>query len=450
MKSLLILFLILINNLFYSQNDNVILLGEWTKAGLPSCSSDGENVFNEVWGFEINGFSFAVIGSTMGTHFIQIDSDNSLNEVDFVQGKHFGNVIWRDFHDYNGYLYAVCDQPGYVSSLQIIDLQYLPDSVSLVYDSSDLIIRSHNIFIDTSSARLYACSVLTPNGYYPMAVYDISNPTSPSLIGTYEAVDVVHDAFVINDTAYLNCGYQGLKVIQFNDAGIPIQLGELSLYIDKGYNHSGWLSGNGFSYVMCDETPSMDLKILDVSELDDIKVSSTFSSEFYDETLPHNVIVRNETAYVSYYNDGLQIFDISNPTNPKKIGYYDSYSGSNELPYRGAWGVYPIKNGEKTLLSDRKRGLLLLGFNPPPIISENPAFIFPNPATNFMYFYKTHVGKADYELSIFNSLGQLVDTYISNNDYCLIDVSQLNKGLYHYQYHSNHDSQMLSGKFFVD
>ena len=69
-------------------------------------------------------------------------------------------------------------------------------------------------------------------------VYDLSNPTSPSLIGTYEEVDVVHDAFVINDTAYLNCGNEGLKVVKFNDIGIPIQLGELNLYIDKGYNHS--------------------------------------------------------------------------------------------------------------------------------------------------------------------------------------------------------------------
>ena len=86
---------------------------------------------------------------------------------------------------------------------------------------------------------------------------------------------------------------------------------------------------------MCDETPSMDVKVLDVSDLDDINVSSTFSSNFYDQTLPHNVIVRNETAYVSYYNDGLQIFDISTPLNPKKLGYYDSYSGSNDLVYRG-------------------------------------------------------------------------------------------------------------------
>ncbi|MBM77772.1 MAG: hypothetical protein CL846_04765 [Crocinitomicaceae bacterium] len=450
MKSLFFLSLFLVNTFIYSQNDNVFLLDKWTKSGLPSCSSDGENVFNEVWGVEINNLRFAVLGSTMGTHFIEIAADNSLSEVDFVQGKHFGNVIWRDFHDYNGYLYAVCDQPGYVSSLQIMDMRFLPDSVSVVYDSSELIIRAHNIFIDTSTARLYACSVLTPNGSFPLAVYDLSNPISPSLIGTYEGVDVVHDAYVINDTAYLNCGYEGLKVVKFNDIGIPVQLGELDIYIDKGYNHSGWLSGDGLSYVMCDETPSMDIKVLDVSDLDDIHVESTFSSNFYDETLPHNVIVRNQTAYVSYYNDGLQIFDISNTSNPKRLGFYDSYSGSNDLQYRGAWGVYPFGNGEKVLLSDRKSGLFLLGFNPPPILSENPFSIFPNPASDFIYFYRNHPGEADYDLLIYNSLGQLVDSFVSNNDYYLIDLRGYNTGMYYYQYISGFDSQMLSGKFFID
>ena len=69
---------------------------------------------------------------------------------------------------------------------------------------------------------------------------------------------------------------------------------------------------------MCDETPSMDIKVLDVSNLNNITVTSTFSSNSYEQTLPHNVILVNNVAYVSYYNDGLQIFDVTNSYNPKK------------------------------------------------------------------------------------------------------------------------------------
>ena len=51
---------------------------------------------------------------------------------------------------------AVCDEGP--SSLQIMDLSFLPDSVSVIYDDDSLITRSHNIFIDTAYSKLYSCS----------------------------------------------------------------------------------------------------------------------------------------------------------------------------------------------------------------------------------------------------------------------------------------------------
>ena len=46
-------------------------------------------------------------------------------------------IIHRDYHDYQGYLYAVSDEGA--ASLQIIDISTLPDSASVVYDSSRFI-----------------------------------------------------------------------------------------------------------------------------------------------------------------------------------------------------------------------------------------------------------------------------------------------------------------------
>ena len=42
-------------------------------------------------------------------------------------------MIHRDYHDHNGYLYAVCDEGQ--STLQIIDLSGLPNDLEVVYDS---------------------------------------------------------------------------------------------------------------------------------------------------------------------------------------------------------------------------------------------------------------------------------------------------------------------------
>ena len=75
--------------------------------------------------------------------------------------------------------------------------------------------------------------------------------------------------------------------------------------------------------------------------------------------MPHNVILKNGIAYVSYYNDGLQIFNVRNIENPKRVGYYDTYQGSNLGLYRGLWGVYPNLPSGRILGSDRKNGLYL-------------------------------------------------------------------------------------------
>ena len=45
-------------------------------------------------------------------------------------------------------IYIVCDE-GNSSTLQIIDISNLPNSVTTVYDSDSLFQKSHNIFIDT-------------------------------------------------------------------------------------------------------------------------------------------------------------------------------------------------------------------------------------------------------------------------------------------------------------
>ena len=110
-----------------------------------------------------------------------------------------------------------------------MDLSYLPDSVHLVYDSDSLIVRAHNIFIDTANAKLYACAVATPSGFHALNVYDLFNPVSPTLIYSYDQVSHVHDAYVLNDTAYLNCGNDGLRVIKSLSQGIAYELAELTV-----------------------------------------------------------------------------------------------------------------------------------------------------------------------------------------------------------------------------
>ncbi len=126
-----------------------------------------------------------------------------------------------------------------------------------------------------------------------MDIYDLTNPTNPILIYSYDDVGHVHDAYVKNDTAYLNCGYDGFKIVDFNNSNIAnnnnhIELASLTSYPDAGYNHSGWLNDDGTVYVMMDENHGYDVKILDVSDFSNISVVSTFNSNVNSQSMAHN------------------------------------------------------------------------------------------------------------------------------------------------------------------
>ena len=440
--------LLLIPIIQVAQSNNLYLLDQWTTDTLPICY-DNESVFNEVWGFSLNNKDYAVVGSTIGTHFFEIVS-NKLVPVGTVDGRYKGrNAVHRDYHDYDGFLYAVCDEGA--SSLQIMDLNYLPDSIPIVYDSDSLFVRSHNIFIDTTTKKLYACAVTTKSEFHSMNVYDISKPIDPELLYNYDQVNHVHDAYVYNDTAYLNCGSEGLRVIE-SSSNFPIQIGGLSTYFQKGYNHSGWLNESKTTYVMCDETYGLDIKVLDVSRTEDIEVVSFFNSGMGDRenSVPHNVILKGDVAYVSYYHDGLQIFDLSDPLQAKKIAYYDTYPNDPNVSWAGAWGVYPFPNKDLVLVSDRSNGLFLLAFIPPPLIDDHPFHVFPNPSIDYVYFYRDHFGDADFDLNLYDVSGKLLDSFHSTSDYFKIEnLSIYKSGVYFLSYISNFDSEVIRVKFFI-
>ena len=137
---------------------NTSLLFHWDDPTIIG-STSYDNAYNECWGFEVNNTEIAVIGSTEGTHFFDVTDPQNSTEVAFVAGAYTGGgVVHRDYHDYQGYLYIVCDEGWSTSTLQIVDISNLPTSVNVVYDSDNLFNTSHNIFIDTATAKLYACA----------------------------------------------------------------------------------------------------------------------------------------------------------------------------------------------------------------------------------------------------------------------------------------------------
>lgn len=356
-----------------------------------------ENTYNEVWGFQQDGIEYGIIGSTFGHHFFNL-STGAVEPIHEVQGGNSsGGVIHRDYHDYKGYLYAVCDEGVGPSKLQIFDLKQLPDSAAVVYDSNELFSTAHNIFIDTSSARLYAgAGTTTMFDNFHLKVFDISEPLNPQLLLTWTQADFfnAHDLYVRNDTAYLNAEENGLLIVDFSNIEDVKTLGWLQNYgsFGQGYNHSGWLTDDGKHYVMADENHSLKLKMVNVEDKEDLFVESIFGVEADDSLdIAHNQMIIGDYLYVSYYSDGMIVYNIANIDSIYVAGQFSTTEESRTDSYRGNWGVYCYLPSNKILLSDMQEGFYVLNATypePEPVISgiediqNNKVIVYPNPVND--------------------------------------------------------------------
>ncbi|MCC6838464.1 MAG: choice-of-anchor B family protein [Bacteroidia bacterium] len=377
---------------------NISLLGRWFNPSEVAEPSYGIK-YNGCWAWvdtSDNNREYAIIGSGSGTYIIDISTPTNPIEVDYVPGKR-DQCIWREYKTYGNYLYAISDDAT-PNSFQIIDLSYLPDSVHVIHDDVTIFERSHTLYVDGD--KLYCGSVTYPGtgGHYSMIVYSLADPSNPTLLrklnDDFPSINHVHDMFVRNDTVYASCGYQGLFMYTYNPGSNTFSaINSLTSYPDQGYNHSSFLTADGKTLVFCDEVPvNMAVKILDVTDLQNMSIASTFKSN--EGATPHNpYIIGNDRLILSYYQDGLQIFDISNPTNPVRTGYFDTDTlkgqndGYSNPAYHGNWGAYVDLPSGNIVANDMQNGLFVLdahialGINESLQTNNNSAFIYPNPTS---------------------------------------------------------------------
>ncbi len=371
MKVIKILFALIISFGFAStrleaqDSLNFTKLGGWVTDSTNGCDGDGY-AYNDIWGYEADGREYAIVGSCWGTHFIDVTDPLNPVEIDNFAGKN-QNVVWRDFKTYQHYAYAVADGGG--NSLQIFDLQYLPDSVVKVYDTTDLSASAHSIFIDGN--RAYLSSNLRGGTSRALEVLSLADPINPVLVGSYlkdkfgNCSLCLHDTYVRNDTAYCSAGNDGLFIYDFSDLNSPHLINRIEYYTDQGYNHSSWLTEDGHVLVMADEVPyGMKVKLFDLTDILDIEEVAAFES--HEFATVHNPFIRGNEVYLSYYLDGLQVYNIDDPANPQRISYYDTYpqndsTQSSYSRYQGCWGVYPFLTSRNIIATDITHGLFVLG-----------------------------------------------------------------------------------------
>lgn len=424
-RQIFIIFIFYCSTLFGQEQKNITFLDNWYEDSIITNTNLAR--YNGCWGFIRNGEEYAIIGSTEGSHFFHLTADNKLVPSGFVEGKfNSSQVIHREFKTYGNYAYSICDEGN--SSLQIIDLSYLPDSVVKVADIQDSNFgKTHTLFIDTANALLYACLVTpivsgNPLTIIPLRVFSLLDPLNPTLIweGPFD-IPIVHDCYVRNNIAILNCGSDGIRVYDFTNPSAPNYINNLTFYLDQGYNHQGWLSPNGSTYIFADETNGKRVKKCSVDSNMSIQVKQLFGTNYENNSIPHNIMCTDQYAFIAYYNEGLRIFDIRNV--PNEIANYDTYPTYSAFQMNGAWGVYSDYPSERIIVSDRQNGLFLLHFDQS--IFANQAAedftIYPNPSDkNQSIIVRSANDKIfEFTITLYNTTGEIIWTQNSiNQSYC--------------------------------
>lgn len=327
---------------------NMTLLGskhEFTTGGTPS----GWH-YASCWGYVAGGREYAIIGHYAGTTVYDItNSSNIVNKGTIPGPGSFYN--YREMRTYSHYLYIVSEGG---SGVQIVDLQYLPDSLHFVrsYTFSGYT-RSHTISQDGRFLYLNGGNY-NNGGVFILDLLDPENPVKRGQWGTR----YVHDCFIKNDTVYaaaISAGYLVLLDARNKDSIKFIR----EFTYPGAVTHNAWTSDDRRVLVTTDEGGSNHAKLWDISDISN-QVQLSEIIPYDNASMVHNAYIKGDSLYLAHYRAGVIIYNIQNPSNPVEVGHYDTYPGVNNTQYQGCWNIYPFFPSGKIIASDIATGLYVL------------------------------------------------------------------------------------------
>jgi len=348
---------------------------------------------NDMWGWTDNetGKNYAIVGRNNGTSFVDVtDPLNPVYIGDLPLTESAQPSAWRDMKVYKDHVYIVADNAR-EHGMQVLDLTHLRefDGEPITFEETTIyrnVNSVHNIVINEDTG--YAFAVGSSGGGETcgggLHMINIQDPANPEFAGCfadpstgrsgtgyshdaqcviYEGPDEEHQGREIcigsNETA--------ISIADVTDKDAPVALSTAS-YPDHAYVHQGWLTEDQRYFFQNDEldelTGNVDQTrtiIWDVSDLDDPQ----FVDEFFldNPASDHNLYILGDTMYQSNYVSGLRVVDISNPEEPKQVGYFDTHPFvEDEAGFSGTWSNFPFFD-DIVLMTSSNEGLFILDAN---------------------------------------------------------------------------------------
>ena len=304
--------------------------------------------YNCVWGYVApNGKEYALLGATTGLVVVDCTTNTPIERGFFP----WMNSTWREVRTYGRYVYVVTEAAG---GFQIIDMLNPDAPVNLGIFGAAQFGNAHNICTDLGTGRIY---ILGTNNGTP--VYDgAANPANPPFLGYAlgsGTSNYFHDLTVENGYGYGAMIYTGLMRIWNMSTFPPTTLSD-SL-TPSAFTHNVWPTASGSIAVTTDERDGSVIRFYDITNKSAPIARGQISIN--PNSVPHNSYIVGNLAHTSWYTEGYQCIDFTDPTTPVLVSSYDTWPGASG-GYNGAWGCYPYLPSGKVYISDRATGLYVL------------------------------------------------------------------------------------------
>ncbi len=182
------------------------------------------------------------------------------------------------------------------------------------------------------------------DGANGLQIFNISDPTTPTIIGFYNTSMVAEDVFVTGDYVLVADQNNGLWVINSTN---PSTLTVIDFYNTPGNPRDVFVDGN---YAFVADSYG-GLQILNITDVGDLSVVG-----FYDtSSAAEGVYIEGDYAFVAYGVDGLVVLDISDLENPTYHGDYDTLGYARDI----------IVDGNHAFLADSDYGLQIINITDP-------------------------------------------------------------------------------------
>ncbi|WNG45631.1 hypothetical protein F0U60_17140 [Archangium minus] len=244
----------------------------------------------------------------------------------------------------------------------------------LVYDVSNPAAPKRLAALPSPSVQGWGLAVeqdrlflMSPDPNAEVLIYDISTPTKPALQSRYYVEDSIVgkgqipvEGVVLNNRLYIGHWRYGLAVADVTDPKKPAPLGNFKY--DNATSRPvavGQIGDRLIAFESSEGWKSM-IRALDVTDPQHISQVGQF--EMGPESTVGGLTLVGSKLYVAHNQDGLRILEMSNPSTPRQLAYYNTWretdSGRGQTFLEGLNGVRVPGDGF-IYATETSRGLLV-------------------------------------------------------------------------------------------